>query len=204
MSIDHFEKHQRKSPIDWNFNLLFDNQTEVIELSKHYKPALEHSGLYDPIPVDWLHATILRVGLLEDYTEQEMLAVADSLQLKLNGLSLPEFHFDSWWLWGGNVVFHLSPDKEFGQLYNAVIKSLQEVVGKARTTKTPHGHFIPHTALAYTRTHDYKTEKEIYNKLIAVPSKSASFKATNISLIKQHSINGHYEWEVIRRVNIGK
>lgn len=202
MAIDHFEKHARKSPVDWNFNLVFDNQQSVAELAEHYKATLEHPGLYPPVPSEWLHATILRVGLLEEYTQDEMLAVAEVLQSKVSNLELPEFRFDSWWLWGGNVVFHLSPGEQLAQLYDALESALNEVLGSSRTAKTPHGNFIPHATLAYTRTHDHHSEKEIYDRLMALPAKTTTFSAANISLIKQWPVNGHYEWEVVRQITI--
>lgn len=203
MAIDHFKKHNRhEGQVDWNFNLTFDNQESVVALAEHYKQALAHPGLYDPIPPEWLHSTILALGDESDYAEEEMLAVADILQTKLVSFELPIFHFSSWWLWGGNIVFQLSPDDKFTKIYDAVIESLKEVVGEARTTKTPHGKFIAHTALAYTRDND--DEKSLYDRLMKVPNKPTSFKATNVSLLKQWPTKGHYEWEVIKRIPIGK
>jgi 2'-5' RNA ligase len=202
MAIDHFEKHfYQKDRVDWNFNVLFDGQPDVARMAEEYAPVLDNPGLYKPIPSQWLHSTILRVGFVEDYTENEMLEVADKLQEQLANLKLPEFFFDSWWLWGGSVVLHISPDSEFNKIYKAVIGSLREVVGEARTTKSPHESFIAHTALVYSKT--YSEEKEVHDKLLANPIKPASFNATSISLIKQWPIDGHYEWDVIRNIPIG-
>jgi hypothetical protein len=202
MATDHFQKHYyKKEQVDWNFNVLFDGQSAVAKMAQEYSPALEHPGLYAPISVQWLHSTILRVGLVEDYTEAEMLAVADKLQKSLSGLKLPEFVFDSWWLWGGNVVLHISPDDQFSKIYDAVIVALESVVGSRRTTKTPHGSFIAHTSLVYTKTHDQ--EKEIHDQLVTHPVKPVTFRATGLSLIKQWPTDGHYEWEIVKSIPIG-
>jgi len=202
MAIDHFERHfRKKNQIDWNFNLVFDGQPAVAEMAREYAKIIRHPGLYDPIPVEWLHATILRVGLTDDYTEAEMLAVAAKLQESLAALTLPEFYFDSWWLWSGGVVLHISPDDEFSKLYDCVIEALEQVVGTERTTHSPHGRFIAHMGLAYPKTHN--KEYEIHEQLVAHPVKPAKFRAVSMPLIRQWPTNGHYEWEVVEDIKIG-
>jgi 2'-5' RNA ligase len=203
MATDHFEKHFHKpNQVDWNFNVLFNGQPDVSRMAEQYAQVLQHPGLYKPIPPQWLHSTILRVGLVDDYTEAEMLAVADKLQDKLANLKLPEFFFDSWWLWGGNVVFHISPDDQFTKVYDEVIAALEAVVGSDRTTKSPHESFIAHTSLVYSKAHN--SEREIHDKLLANPVKPATFNARSVSLIKQWSTDGHYEWEVVKDISIGR
>lgn len=202
MAKDHFEKQDFKpGQVSWNFNLVFDDQPAVAKMAEEYATAIQHPGLYPPIPPQWLHATILAVGSPDDYSQAEMLEVATKLQTTLAQLVLPEFSFDSWWLWGGNVVLHVSPDDEFGKLYDHVIKALQSVVGPKRTTHSPHGNFIAHTALAYTKTHD--REHEIIQQLSAYPVESAQFKATRMPLIKTYPANGHWEWEIVKDIAIG-
>jgi 2'-5' RNA ligase len=99
-------------------------------------------------------------------------------------------------------VFHISPGDHFTKLYEAVETALQEIVGDARTTKTPHGQFVPHTALAYTRSR--ADEKTLHRQLLNTPLKSAAFDAKNLSLIKQWPTQGHYEWEIVKSLQIGK
>jgi 2'-5' RNA ligase len=203
MALDHFEKHfYKNNQIDWNFNVLFDGQPAVTAMAEQYAKIIQYPGLYKPIPPQWLHATILRVGLIDDYSEAEMLAVAAKLQQSLAELNLPQFSFDSWWLWGGNVTLHISPDDEFTKIYDHVIAALESVVGPDRTAKSPHGNFVAHTTLAYTKTHD--KEQEIHAQLVASPIKPASFSTKNLSLIKQWPTAGHYEWEVIKEIPIGQ
>jgi 2'-5' RNA ligase len=203
MAIDHFLlRHIKDNQVDWNFNVVFEGQPAVAEMSKQYAPAIQHPGLYKPIPPQWMHATILSLGTVEDFTEQEVQAVAAKLEPILARLELPEFNFDSWWLWGGNVVLHISPEDEFTKIYDAVISALESVVGPERTVKTPHGKFIAHTSLAYTRSHD--KEHELHNQLVAHPVTPVSFKVGYLPLLRQWAHDGHYEWEVIKKIPIGK
>lgn len=204
MATDHFLKRRLKeNQIDWNFNVIFEGQPAVEEMVRKYAPALRHPGLYDPIPAQWLHATILSMGTVEDFTEQEMLAVADKLEPLLANLNLPVFNFDSWWLWGGNMVLHISPEDEFTKIYDAVIRAAEQVVGPERTPRSPHGNFIAHTSLAYTRTHD--KEQELHRQLVNHPVVTpASFKVTHLPLLRQWAHNGHYEWEIIKKIPIGQ
>lgn len=203
MAKDHFEKHHyQKDRVDWNFNLLFEGQQDVARMIEEYAPLVNDPGLYNPIPTKWLHATILRVGLLQDYAEAEMLAVAAKLQDSLATLELPEFFFDSWWLWGGNVVLHISPDDEFSKIYHCVIDVLRAVVGDARVHSSPHGELVAHATLAYARTHH--NERQIHQRLLENPVKPAAFKAAKLSLVKQRPTDGHYGWEVVSEIPIGR
>jgi 2'-5' RNA ligase len=202
MATDHFETHfYQANRVDWNFNVLFRNQPDVDRMVREYAPLVTHAGLHDPIPTNWLHCTILRVGFVTDFTEGEMLEVVRRLRPMLGALELPEFAFDSWWLWSGNVVLHLTPDGQFSRIYDAVIDAMVQVVGKERTLLSPHGTFIPHVGLAYTRTHD--RESEIHCHLAGTPVVSASFSATSLSLLRQWPAEGHYEWEMVEEIKIG-
>lgn len=131
MAIGHFEKRQLlPDQIDWNFNLVFDGNTDVHRMAQEFAPHLTHLGLYPPIPPEWLHTAILRISTTEEYREEEMLLEADKVQLGVRGLELPEFRFDSWWLLFENVVFHISPGDEFTKLYDIVTESLVAEVGE--------------------------------------------------------------------------
>ena len=141
---------------------------------------------------------LLPVSLVQHYS----CLLYTSLEPILARLELPEFNFDSWWLWGGNVVLHISPEDEFTKIYDAVISALESVVGPERTVKTPHGKFIAHTSLAYTRSHD--KEHELHNQLVAHPVTPVSFKVGYLPLLRQWAHDGHYEWEVIKKIPIGK
>jgi 2'-5' RNA ligase len=199
---DHFEEHAAvKGRTGWAFSVLFTDQPQVAEMAQRYAEVLQHPGLYPPLPPQWLHATILAVGPTDAYTEQEMSAVADALAPKLSALPLPEFVFDSWWLWDGNVVLHITPGDKFSKIYDFVIEAMESVVGIARTPRSPNGKFLPHTAMAYTRTH--ASEREIHRLLVDHPIEPATFNATHLSLLKQWPDDGYWAWEVIREIGIG-
>jgi 2'-5' RNA ligase len=202
MATDHFERHGvQPGHVDWNFNVVFNDQPDVAQMAEEYAEIIRHPGLYPPIPSQWLHSTILAVGSTDDYTEEEMLAVAAKLQSSLAQLTLPEFVFDSWWLWSGGVVLHISPADEFTKLYDHVIEALKAVVGPERTTYSPHGKFVAHTGLAYPRTHH--AEPEINRQLSSRLVKPAKFKATHMPLIRQWASGGHYEWEIVKDIIVG-
>lgn len=199
MAEDHFKRHNHyDGVVDWNFNVVYQQDPAVVAMAQAYAPLLKRPEFYEPIPTEWLHATILRVGPLEDYTETEMLAVAELVQQKLEGIQFSEFNFGHYVLVHGNVCFKIEPESELEKLYIAVTESLEKVVGADRATKSPYGEFIAHTSLAYTKDQD--NEAEIDGMLNRVNIASAKFKISHMPLIKQRPINGHYEWEVVRDI----
>jgi 2'-5' RNA ligase len=201
MAQDHFERHNHyDGVVDWNFNVVYRQDPSVVAMAKSYEPLIKRPELYEPIPTEWLHATILRVGPVEDYTISEMLEVAELVQERLKAIQFPEFNFGHHVLVHGNVCFRIEPESELEKLYEAVTESLEKVVGPDRATKSPYGKFIAHTSLAYTKNQD--NEAEIDNMLGSANITPATFKIRHMPLIKQRPTNGHYEWEVVKDVLI--
>ena len=74
MAQDHFVRHNhQEGVVDWNFNVTFVDQPSVAAMAEAYRSLLTKTYFYDPIPPRWLHATILRVGTIEQDREAEML-----------------------------------------------------------------------------------------------------------------------------------
>jgi 2'-5' RNA ligase len=202
MAQDHFERHKHHAGVvDWNFNVVFENQPAVAAMAEAYAPLLDRPELYDPIPAKWLHATILRVGTVDDeYTEEEMLAVADKVQAAVVNFTLPEFHFGELVTVYGNICFIIEPRTELEKLYNIVAESLESVVGPERATKTPYGRFISHMSLAYSRAQN--NEAAIEAELKQAHIAPAEFRVTRMPLIKQWPTDGHYEWDIVKDVKL--
>ena len=197
MAQDHFERHNHyDGVVDWNFNVVLNDQPSIAEMAAQYRPLLTRPELYDPIPPEWLHATILRIGKEDEYTETEMLAVADLVQERLDDITLSEFHFGEPVLIYGNVCFKIEPESELEKLYTIVTESLETVVGPSRATKSAYGHFIAHASLVYTKAQD--NEQEIEELLKAANIAPATFRIHHMPLIKTRPTQGHYEWDVIK------
>lgn len=199
MAQDHFERHNHyEGVVDWNFNVTFRDQPSIAVMADAYRPFLTRPDLYDPIPTEWLHATILRVGTVDQFTTEEMLAVSDEVQNRLNTINLPEFHLGACKILFGNICFPIEPEAALEQLYTVVTESLEEVVGPERATKSPYGRFIAHTSFVYSKARS--TEQETADIIAAAHIPAASFKISHMPLIKQKPINGHYEWEVVKDI----
>ncbi len=201
MVQDHFERHDHyNGVVDWNFNVVFTDQPSVAAMAEAYKPLLQKAWFYDTIPDEWLHATILRVGTVADYSKDEMLAVADKVQARVHDLRLPEFHFGSHVIIHGNVCFKIEPEAKLEKLYTIVTEALAEVVGAERSTKSPYGHFIAHTSLVYTKTRGNETDT--HTELNTANIEPAKFRIHHMPLIRQRPTKGHYEWEVVKDIRV--
>ena len=203
MAQDHFERHNHhRGVVDWNFNVTFENQPFVVTMAETYRPLLTRPELYDPTPAKWLHATILRIGTADQYSEEEMLAVAEDVQERVRGIQLPEFYFGKHMTIFGNVTFPIEPETELARLYTAVTESLKSIVGTERATKSPYGRFIAHTSLVYTKQRANEQETEAILTEANIPP--ATFHITHMPLIRQWPVDGHYEWEVVKDVTVGQ
>ncbi len=205
MAQDHFERHSHNAGqagvLDWNFNIIFD-EAAVHRWAEEYSSLLKRPELYEPIPPQWLHSTILRVGRYEDYTQEEMLQVADRVQELVRDVKLSTCQFGTYKNIHGNVTFALTPEEQIEKLYSAVVTALEEVVGPERATKSPYGRFISHTSLAYTGTQD--NEAAIDESMHSAGIKSPTFRIRHMPLIKQRPVDGHYEWEIVKDVTLSQ
>jgi hypothetical protein len=201
MAQDHFERHNHHAGvIDWNFNVTFEGEASVAAMADGYKLFLSRPELYAPIPAQWLHATILRIGTADEYKEAEMLSVAELVQERVGSLNLPEFHFGAPKILFGNVCFPIEPSPELEKLYTIVTESLQQIVGQARATKSPYGSFIAHSSFVYTKARDNEAETEAMLAGVDIPP--ARFRIRHMPLIRQRPVDGHYEWEVVRDISV--
>lgn len=201
MAVNHFKKWGfQTNRVDWNFNILFNDQPQVVELARQYGPLIKHLGLHKPVPGQWLHATVLRVGFLEDFTDAEMLAVAEDLKPKLAAMKIPQLMLGQWWLWNGGPVLHITPDLQLQEMFGFLLDSLTKVVGRDRLPTKPQ--FIPHITLAYPKTYD--DELDLYRQLQSHPIEGTEIRAKRLSLIKQHIEDDYYAWEIMKDIPIGQ
>jgi 2'-5' RNA ligase len=201
MAIDHFKKWGfQANRVDWIFNILFNDQPQVAELAQQYEPLIKHPGLHKPVPGQWLHATVLRVGFLEDFTDAQMLAVAKDLEPKLAAMKMQQLMLGQWWLWNGGPVLHIMPDSQLQEMFGYLLDSLTKIIGRNRLPTELQ--FIPHITLAYPKTYD--DELDLYRQLQSHPIEGTEIRAKRLSLIKQHIEDDYYAWEIVKDIPIGQ
>ncbi len=201
MAIDHFIKHEwARERTDWNFNILFNDQPQVAAYAEQYSPLLHHDGLYQPVPGAWLHATVLRVGFLEDFTEAEMLEVTKRLEPKFAAMRMPEFLLGQWWLWGGNPCVHFAPEGPLDALFDVLVGELEGVVGKGRLPVSLA--FTPHITLAYSKTYD--DEVGLFKQLEAKHFAAVPTRAKRVTLIRQYVVDNYYAWDIVKDIPLGQ
>ena len=193
MTTDFFKKNDFGARVDWNFNLLFDDEN-LNKFAKYYREKLvDFAELYPMQPDESLHCTIARIGIESDFRESEMLVAADKIARKLVNwnaqnekiLVSPPF------LWFGVIFSHLSPDEKLREIFDSV----REVISFPGDD-----HFFPHITLAYNR--DNSNEEKTYDKLMKIspiPCKIARAKLV-LERQTQNRELGRYEHEIVREI----
>jgi 2'-5' RNA ligase len=201
MATDHFINHlHARERTDWNFNILFEDQPQVAAYAEQYASLLEHPGLYEPVPGKWLHATVLRAGFIEDFSEAEMLETATVLEPKLATLKLPQLTLGNVFMWDGNPCLRITPDTDLQGVLKLIVRALSEVAGKDRVPQKTG--FIPHITLAYSKTYD--DEAAVHARLHSEQIADLPIRANSVSLIRQHVEHDYYVWEDVKGLPIGQ
>jgi 2'-5' RNA ligase len=206
MAKDHFERHfYMKDRVDWNFNLLFDTAPQVGAMAEQYAPLLRHPGLYPPVPPQWLHLTVLRVGFTSEATQQEMEQVCANLAPKLASVAMPEFTVGPAWAYIGYPLLHVTPEEPLDNVFQEVLQALESVVGTDRMPRPVDRSatkLMPHIALAYPKNYD--SDSDVERILADHPIPAVTARIPQLSLIKQWPTGEHYEWEIVRNILLGQ
>ena len=198
MAVDFFKKYKWKpGEVDWHFLILFDNDPQVTELAKSYHELLQHPGLYPPIPMPWLHATLLRVGPTDIISEEDMRQVSTLLTSKIDKLVIPPVTLGSPWVWSGSVCLSMTPEEPLKELFNVINEAKKEVLQDRAPAARD---FIPHVTLAYPR--DTDDEDGISRQLLSKKVAPVSFQPTELCLVKQRQTSPYYQWEVVSRLSL--
>ncbi len=192
--------------VDWNFNLTFVDNADVLALPALYKDAIDHPDFYAPIPPEWLHVTVLRVGFTTEYSEADMLQLSEAIVRDLQNLTLPVFEIGNPILMHGSTpVLCFIPEDKLSVLRTIVGKHADRIFGHEKVVESTRGIidtvFKPHLSLAYPKTTE--KEDEIWSQIQSYPVPLKNIRVTSMSLVKQIPINGHYEWEVVKKIPLG-
>jgi hypothetical protein len=204
MVDDHFAKHSYQfGRSDWNFNIVFSDLPKVLDFARSFQSKIAEfpEKFYTSIPPKWLHSTILRAGFYEDFSKEDMAKVVENLRPKLASLSLPNFTFSKLTA-DDNILLHISPEKDVNQIFQIVVDAMHEVLGPDCLAGPlgAYDTFRAHMALAYTKNRDFDEKVGQVLPLENPPS----FQIKKLTLARQWAADGHYEWEVLDEIPIGK
>ncbi len=178
----------------------FNDQPQVAAYAAQYRGLLDHPGLHQPVPGPWLHATVLRIGFIEDFNQDEMLEVAARLEPKLAAMHMPDFLLGQWWIWGGNPCVHFTPEGPLNELFGIVVNELSAAFDKDRLPQALT--FTPHITLAYSKT--YNDEIGLFNQLQTKGIDAAPVQVNSLSLVKQRVIDDYYTWDLVKEIPVGQ
>jgi 2'-5' RNA ligase len=201
--IDHFVDNSYVpigvSRVDWNFNVLLTDISQIRKMLASFAEPLTDSAFYDPIPAVWAHITILRVNLEWEICEQDMKAVCNKLKTALSSQAPIVCRFGQHRFDGGTVILDIEPRLKLMDIFDLVMETCVDVLGHDRVAP-PRAPFNPHLSLVYGRTQEITDQKIIIDRLREKNIQLPTFTVDSMSLIKQWPIDGHYEWKVIEEV----
>lgn len=198
MAIDFFKKHAwGPGEIDWHFLVIFDKEPGIKDFAEKYKQTLDHPGLHTPIPAEWLHMTVLRVGPTTKISDEQMDKVCELIKEQTRELDLPELSLNSPWSWSGSVCLHVNPEEEVKKLYEITANACDQILDY-KTDKP--AEFIPHVTLAYPK--DTDDDEGIAKQVAQSRVEPFAFKPIELCLVKQTQTPPYYRWEVVRRLSL--
>ena len=199
---DHFAGHKHlaeggEQRVDLNFNLYPGEYPQVAALAQAHRGVLaaRSDELYTPIPDKWLHCTILRVGLAQHFTAEQISGFIEVLKPKLAALKIPDLTIGHQPAEAkGDIILRIQPEEAVREIHALIA----EVTGVE-----PNPNFIAHMSLAYSK--DRIDDGQLASELAAVAAQPVSFRP-NLWVVEQEATEDGYVYKEprIARLALGR
>jgi 2'-5' RNA ligase len=135
------------------FHVTFDRATvsggdDLRRLAAGYQAGLAGCSGMDPIPLQWLHLTMQRVGFTDEVRDHDAAAIAAAARRHCALLEPIDLVFGAVTVWEEAVVLQPEPAEPVRLLRQAVRATIAEVLGAGAVAKREDD-FTPHVSLAY-------------------------------------------------------
>ncbi|MFD7919655.1 2'-5' RNA ligase family protein [Streptomyces sp. NPDC059740] len=191
----HWPEGERRA----HWHLLFEDQPTVHDFVRSHAELLAEYPELSPVPVEWLHATLQSIGPL---TPETATAVAEAARPALAGIEPFEIEIGPAQAIHNGVVPAIYPEDGISELYWALRRATESVVG-AETMPKPPERFWPHLSLAYSGAqwnHD-----DLARALVRLRPPRPRMIVTRAVLVDQEQAwRDKYTWRVIAEVPLGE
>lgn len=182
-----------------HWHILFDDQPAVRDFARAHTEVLGRYPQLSPVPVEWLHATLLLVGPLSPAQADELAAVT---RPALRGIEPFELEVGPAQALPNGVIPAIYPEHEISELVRVLRRVTESVVGADRVPTSPE-QFWPRMSLAYSGArwnHD-----QLSQDLLELRPPRARMTVRRVVLVdQQQAWRDKYTWRVIAEVCLGQ
>ncbi|WEH37849.1 2'-5' RNA ligase family protein (plasmid) [Streptomyces sp. AM 4-1-1] len=182
-----------------HWHLLFEDQPAVHDFARAHTEVLHRYPELNPVPVQWLHATVQSIGPL---TPAAAAAVAAAARPALAAIEPFAIEIGPAQAIHNGVVPAIYPENRITDLYWTLRRVTEHVVGTQTMPKAPEV-FWPHLSLAYSGArwdHD-----ELSRALVRLRPPRPRMTVTRAVLVDQKQTwRDKYTWTVIAEVPLGR
>ncbi|AJC54977.1 2'-5' RNA ligase family protein [Streptomyces sp. 769] len=183
-----------------HWHLLFDDQPTVHSYARAHAEILGRHSELSPVPVEWLHSTLLSIGSL---TPAQAAAVATAGQSALRGFEPFDIEIGPAQTIHNGVVPAIYPEDRLSALFWTLRRATEGVVGPEVMPAAPDDGFWPHMSLAYSGAqwdHD-----ELSLALTKLRPPRARMTVKRVFLVDQRQTwRDRYTWTVLAEVPLGQ
>ncbi|WP_043267211.1 2'-5' RNA ligase family protein [Streptomyces sp. CT34] len=183
-----------------HWHLLFDDQPAMHSYARAHAELLSRHPELSPVPVEWLHSTLLSIGSL---TPAQAAAVAAAGQSALRGFDPFDIEIGPTQAIHNGVTLAIYPEDRISALFWGLRRATEGVVGPEAMPAAPDDSFWPHMSLAYSGAqwdHD-----ELSRALTKLRPPRARMTVKRVFLVdQQQTWRDRYTWTVLAEVPLGQ
>jgi 2'-5' RNA ligase len=181
----------------YTWHITFEGQPAMADLAQHYAGVVQ-LGVYDPVPLRWLHLTMQGVGFTDEISTAQIDQVVAAANRRCAALS-------SFRVTIGPALFDpealslpVQPVEPLADLRTTVRAAIADVFGDA---PEPEVGYRPHVSLGYTNTTG--PAESVVDALADLPPRTAEVTVDAVSLIDLNRDQKMYEWSPVASVPLG-
>jgi 2'-5' RNA ligase len=182
-----------------HWHILFDDQPAVRDFARAHAEVLGNYPQLSPVPVEWLHSTLLLVGPLSPAQADEL---ANAARPAVSDIEPFELEVGPAQALPNGVIPAIYPEDRISDLVRALRQVTERTIGANRMPASPE-RFWPRLSLAYSGArwdHD-----DLSQDLLELRPLRARMTVRRVVLVdQQQAWRDKYTWNVIAEVFLGK
>lgn len=184
----------------YTWHLTFGPDSAMERLVRKYQEVLSDFSFLDPVPIEWLHLTLVGVGQARAVTDLQVSKMMEGAQSEIAELPPISLTFEEPRVLREAVALIAEPNEPLSRLREILSRAVTGVRGTDVPTDDPRFAFSPHVTMAYVNANaDGQGLKEALER---TPAPAAARVSPVLALIELRRDNRQYEWRTVREITL--
>lgn len=182
----------------YTWHLTFEHEPALQRLVLDYQEVLSGFSFLDPVPIEWLHLTLVGVGNATAVNDLQVRTVIDQVRGEIAGGPPISLTFQKPVVLREAVSLIVEPTESLSGLREMLRHAVTGSLGAAAPPEDARFPFVPHVTMAYVNAD--ADGRGVIRALEHKPERVAARVSPVLALIELHRDNRQYEWRTLEEI----